>query len=127
MPTKFKPTDAELDILSVLWEHGPCTVKDVHQQLSGNPPRGYTTVLKLMQIMHDKNLVRRDEKKRAHVYKAAIAAEQAQSSLIKHLLSKAFDNSTGKLVMQALASRPASKKELTEIRRLLDKIEGESK
>ena len=122
-----RPTDAELEILNVLWAHGPCTVRQVHDLLEDDPPRGYTTVLKLMQIMADKRLVRRDESRKAHIYKAVITADQAHRSYLRHLLNKAFDNSTSKLVMQALAARPASKEELVEIRRLLDEIEGASK
>ena len=127
MKIGFKPTDTELEILRVLWEHGPCTVRQVHEYLPGRPSRGYTTVLKLLQIMSDKNLVRRDERQRAHVYKAAVSAERIQGNLLKDLLHKAFDNSSYKLIMQALAARPASGRELAEIRRLLDEIEGASK
>ena len=122
-----RPTDAELDLLNVLWDHGPSTVRQVHDLLEDDPPRGYTTVLKLLQIMADKNLVRRDERQKAHIYKAVITADQAHRTYLKHLLDRAFDNSTSKLVMQALAARPASKEELAEIRRLLDEIEGASK
>lgn len=124
---KIKPTDAELDILGVLWRHGACTVREVHEYLPDNPPRGYTTVLKLMQIMSEKQLVRRNEAQRAHVYETAISPEQVQGNMLKHLLEKAFDNSTSKLVLQALASNPTSRKELAEIRRLLDDMEEDSK
>ncbi len=127
MEKQQRPTDAELDILKVLWTHGPCTVRQVHEHLESDPPRGYTTVLKLLQIMSEKKLVRRNEKQRAHVYEAAVTSEKVHRKYLKHLLDKAFDNSTSKLVMQALATKPASKEELTEIRRLLDEIEGESK
>ena len=122
-----KPTDAELEILSVLWEHGPCTVRQVHDLLASNPPRGYTTVLKLLQIMSEKGLVRRDERQRAHIYEAALTNEEARRSLLGHLMDKAFDNSASQLIMQALATRPASAEELAEIRRMLDRMEGESK
>jgi len=127
MKKQLKPTDAELDILRVLWEYGPGTVRQIHEHMSEKPARGYTTILKLLQIMCDKTLVERDEKQRAHIYRAAVTAEQVQGKMLKHLLDKAFDNSSYKLVMQALAARPASDQELAEIRRLLDKIEGESK
>jgi len=122
-----RPTDAELAILKVLWAHGPCTVRQVHEHLDADPPRGYTTVLKLLQIMSEKKLVRRNEKQRAHVYEAAVSAEKVHRKYLRHLLDKAFDNSTSKLVMQALAARPASRGELAEIRRLLDEIEGDLK
>lgn len=127
MRKQIKPTDAELDILRVLWEHGPGTVRRIHEHMPDKPVRGYTTVLKLLQIMSDKGLVVRDEKQRAHIYKAAVTAEQVQGKMLKHILDKAFGNSSYKLVMQALETRPASSQELAEIRRLLDKIEGESK
>jgi len=122
-----KPTDAELEILSVLWEHGPCTVRQVHDLLASNPPRGYTTVLKLLQIMSEKGLVRRDERQRAHIYEAALTNEEVRRSLLGHLMDKAFDSSASQLIMQALATRPASAEELAEIRRMLDRMEGESK
>ena len=121
-----KPTDAELDILSVLWAHGPGTVRQVHGHLPADPPRGYTTVLKLLQIMSDKGLVRRNERQRAHVYRAAVNADQVRGRLVRHLLDRAFDNSTAKLVMQALTSRKTSRAEIAEIRRLLDEMEGSS-
>ncbi len=126
MTQKIKPTDAELDILRVLWTSGASTVRQVHERLSANPPRGYTTVLKLLQIMTDKGLVRRDETQRAHVYEATLSSEETQGNLLRHLLEKAFDNSTSKLVAQALAANPASREELAKIRCLLDEMEGDS-
>lgn len=127
MAKKLNPTDAELDLLKVLWEHGPCTVNQVHSLLDDNPPRGYTTILKLMQIMTEKGLVRRDEGGRAHVYQAAVTNAQVHRGLVKRLLTRAFDNSTGKLVAQALAVRPLSPEELARIRLMLDEIEEKSK
>ena len=127
MAKPTRPTDAELDILSVLWIHGPCTVRQVLDKISDTPVRGYTTVLKLLQIMSDKGLVRRDERQRAHVYEAAVKAEQIQGNMLQHLLEKAFDNSTSKLIMKAISDRSTSREELAEIRRLLDKFEKESK
>lgn len=118
------PTDAELEILNVLWASGPCTVKDVHQLLSGKSPRGYTTVLKLLQIMSEKGLVSRDESKRAHVYSPVIDIRQTQKSMVSHLVNKAFDGSASSLIMNALSSRPTSKEELAEIRKMLDEMEG---
>jgi BlaI family penicillinase repressor len=118
------PTDAELEILNVLWASGPCTVKDVHQLLSGKSPRGYTTVLKLLQIMSEKGLVSRNEKQRAHIYSPVIDIKHTQQSMIGHLVNKAFDGSAGNLIMHALSSRPTSKEELVEIRKLLDEMEG---
>jgi predicted transcriptional regulator len=121
------PTDAELEILRVLWSLGPCTVKQIHEALPSKSPRGYTTVLKLLQIMSGKGLVRRDEKQRAHIYEACFSQEQTQKRLVGDLLDKAFSGSAGKMVMQALSERNASRKEVREIRRLLDKLEGKSK
>lgn len=123
-----RPTDAELEILNVLWQRGACTVRDVHEAISRNKPAtGYTTVLKLMQIMAEKELVRRDESQRAHVYEARLAQEQTQRQLIGDLLERAFDGSATKLVMQALSARKASAEELSTIREMLDEFErGES-
>jgi BlaI family penicillinase repressor len=91
------------------------------------PHRGYTTVLKLLQIMSEKGLVERDESQRAHVYRVSMTMEQTQQKLLSHLMAKVFDNSMSNLVMRALSTRPASKEELADIRKLLDQIEGESK
>lgn len=119
-----RPTDAELAILNVLWAQGACTVRDVHERLSQERDMGYTTVLKLMQIMFDKGLVTRDDSQRSHVYKARQKAQTTQRMLVTDLLVRAFGGSTEKLVMQALAAKKASKDELAEIRRLLDELEG---
>jgi len=127
MVYKQNPTDAELDLLKVLWEHGPRTVAEVHVLLKDHPPRGYTTILKLMQIMVEKGLVKRDKKHRAHVYRAVVSNVQVYRSYVKHLLARVFDNSTGKLVAQALAVRPVSPEELEKIRLMLDEVEEKSK
>jgi predicted transcriptional regulator len=119
-----RPTDAELAILNVLWAQGACTVRDVHERLSQDRDMGYTTVLKLMQIMFDKGLVTRDDSQRSHVYKARQKEQTTQRMLVTDLLARAFGGSTEKLVMQALAAKKASKDELAEIRRLLDELEG---
>ena len=119
-----RPTDAELAILNVLWAQGACTVRDVHERLSQDRDMGYTTVLKLMQIMFDKGLVTRDDSQRSHVYKARQKEQTTQRMLVTDLLTRAFGGSTEKLVMQALAAKKASKDELAEIRRLLDELEG---
>lgn len=126
--TMPRPTDAELEILNVLWQRGASTVRDVHQQIiRSRPAMGYTTVLKLMQIMAEKKLVRRDERQRAHVYEARLAQEQTQRQLIGDLLERAFDGSATKLVMQALSTKKASAAELSTIREMLDEFErGES-
>jgi BlaI family penicillinase repressor len=121
------PTAAELEILHVLWTRGPSTVREVHDELNAERPTGYTTTLKLLQIMADKDLVRRDEKQRAHIYQARIPREQTQSRLVRNLVDKAFAGSASRLVMHALASKRASAAELAEIRRVLDEMEGKLK
>lgn len=123
MTHKHNPTEAELELLKVLWEHGPCTVSQVHTFLEDSPPRGYTTILKLLQIMAGKGLVKRDERGRAHVYRAAVSSEQIHRNYLRNLLDRVFDNSTRKLVAQALAVRPVSREELVEIKRMLDEME----
>jgi predicted transcriptional regulator len=124
---KKRPTASELEILDVLWTRGPSTVRDVHEGLAAGKPTGYTTTLKLLQIMADKGLVRRDERQRAHVYEARIPREQAQSQLVRDLVDKAFGGSASRLVMHALSSKRSSAAELAEIRRTLDGLEGKRK
>jgi predicted transcriptional regulator len=118
-----RPTDAELEILTVLWSRGESTVREVHEVLSKRRPAQYTTVLKLMQIMADKRLVSRDETQRAHVYTASRPREVTQRQLAKDLLDRAFGGRAAEMMMGALSARKASKKELAEIRRLLDEQE----
>jgi predicted transcriptional regulator len=118
-----KPTDAELAILRVLWQRGPSTVRDVHQALSSSQASGYTTVLKLLQIMIEKGLVVRDESQRAHVYAAKLSEGRTQRQLLGDLVDRAFGGSSAKLVLHALSERAASSNELREIRALLDQIE----
>ena len=118
-----KPTDAELNILQVLWKSGAATVKQVQENLG--EATGYTTVLKFLQIMTEKGLVRRDETLRAHVYRATLSEEETQQQLVSGLLKRAFGGSTSKLVLQALASKKASTRELAEIRRLIEKLSKE--
>ena len=118
-----KPTDSELAILSVLWRRGPSTVRDVLEELSATKATGYTTVLKLMQIMAEKGLVRRDKSQRTHIYKPAVPAQRTQKHLVRELVDRAFEGSAQKLVMQALSDRKVSRQELDEIRQLLDQLE----
>ena len=122
-----RPTDAELEILKVLWRRGPSTVREVFETLGETKGTGYTTVLKLMQIMADKRLVVRDESERAHRYEAAAPEDETQRRLVGDLLRKAFDGSAKKLVMQALSAERASAEELSEIRRMLDELEGKGR
>ena len=115
-----RPTDAELAILRVLWERGPSTVRQVHDVLVAERPTAYTTALKLLQIMTEKGLVRRDETDRTHVYTPRLTEEQTQRQLIRDLLDRAFGGSASKLVMQALNARRATPEELGEIRKLIE-------
>ena len=117
------PTSAELAILGVLWAQGPSTVRRVHETLAEDRETGYTTVLKLMQIMTEKGLVERDESERTHVYQARLTQEQTQKQLVGDLLEKAFGGSASQLVMRALTAKPALPDELAQIRQLLDELE----
>ena len=123
MPRR-RPTDAELAILKVLWARGASTVREVGEALGRDT--GYTTVLKLLQIMTEKRLVKRDESARTHVYQAAYTEDQTQRQLVSDLLDRVFGGSASKLVLQALAASKATPEELAEIRRLLDKRRGGS-
>ena len=113
-----------MNILGVIWERGPATVRQVYEQLQGSQDVGHTTVLKLMQIMWEKGLVVRDESQRSHVYKAKQRETTTQKQLVRDLAQRAFGGATGKLVMRALSSKKASPEELAEIRRMLDDLEG---
>jgi len=123
-PLQSRPTAGELEILRKLWRLGPSTVRDVHEALRERRV-GYTTVLKLLQIMTEKGLVKRDESQRAHVYEARVLQEQTETQLVRDLVDRAFGGSPGRLVMQALSSRKATPEERDRIRRLLDELEGE--
>jgi BlaI family penicillinase repressor len=122
-----KPTASELEILRVLWEQGPCTVRQVHEALGAERSVGYTSVLKLLQIMTTKGLVRRNEDQRAHVYEAQHPAEEMKRQLAGDVLRRVFGGSASELMMHALDGRPTSKQELDDLRRLLDKYEEKSK
>ena len=117
------PTSSELEILRVLWERGPSTVKDVHETLSANRPVGYTTVLKLLQIMTVKGTVTRNERDRAHVYIACQPAERTKRQIAGEMLDKVFGGSASELVLHALSGQKASHEEIEEIRRMLDDYE----
>lgn len=122
-PATPHPTDAELAILRVLWARGSATVRAVHDALAAKGGASYTSVLKLMQIMHEKGLVRRDERERSHVYYPAVRREDTQKRLVRHLVDRAFDGSAARLVIGALSAKPASADEIAEIRRFLDEAE----
>lgn len=124
MPPTRRPTPAELEILRVLWDRGPSTVREVQEWLGRDKPAGYTTVLKLLQIMTEKGLTEREETARAHVYEAKVPQSQTQRLLVRDLVDRAFGGSASQLVMQALSARRSSPEELARIRRMLDEMEG---
>jgi len=125
--TPPRPTNAELGILRVLWRRGPSTVRQVQEELNRNHATGYTTVLKMLQIMTEKGLVGRDESERTHVYEATLPEEETQKQLVSDLLERAFGGSARRLVLHALSVKRSSRKELAQIRQLLDKLERGSK
>ena len=122
-----KPTEAELEILQILWDSGPTTVRFVNDKLNLKKEVGYTTTLKIMQIMTEKNLLARDEENKSHIYSAVYKKDETQKVLLDKFLESAFGGSASKLVLQALGNRKTSKKEIEEIRKFLDKIEGGKK
>ncbi|SHN16420.1 BlaI/MecI/CopY family transcriptional regulator [Mucilaginibacter sp. OK098] len=121
---EVKPTESELEILQVIWKKSQCTVRDVHEELAKNKDAGYTTTLKLMQIMHDKGLVERDTTAKTHLYKAVITREQAQQTALDKIISTVFKGSTSDLVIQALGHHRASKDEIDAIKDYLKQFEG---
>ncbi|MGH8146657.1 MAG: BlaI/MecI/CopY family transcriptional regulator [Rhodanobacteraceae bacterium] len=121
-----KPTEAELDILQVLWEHGTCTVRDVHEILHQRDGTGYTTALKQLQIMFDKGLVERDESQRAHIYTAAVSKQRTQKRFLADMVKRVFEGSPSRLVLQALGDHKASREELREIRVLLNRLDKDA-
>lgn len=122
-----RPTDAELEILTVMWTTGPATVRQVYEFISQRRPAQYSTTLKFMQIMADKGLLIRDEKQRAHVYRPARPREWTQQQLAGHLLNRAFSGSAKALLIGALSSKKTTKSELAELRKLLDAYSKEMK
>ena len=122
-----RPTEAELGILRVLWDGGPRSVRDIQRILNESRPTGYTTVLKLMQIMTDKGLVERDESQRPQIYRSRYSQEQTQRQLLRDLLDRAFGGSVKELVLQALATKRSSAEELEAMEKLLDRFEGVTK
>ena len=122
----IKPTDSELEILNILWTKGPSTVREIHEVLEQNKDAGYTTTLKLMQIMLDKGLLKRDASNKSHVYTANISQEKTQGQLVQRMIDNVFNGSASQLVMQALGNYRPSVDELNEIKKYLDEIEGTS-
>jgi predicted transcriptional regulator len=119
-----KPTDKELEILQILWEKGPSSVKDVHNRLGGNQKNGYTTILKFLQIMHEKHIVSRQKQGKLHVYEAIATKENTKQQMVNKIIDTVFEGSASQLVMSALGNKKSSKEELKEIRKYLDKLEG---
>ncbi|MFC2120046.1 BlaI/MecI/CopY family transcriptional regulator [Bacteroidota bacterium] len=124
---KIKPTDSELQVLQILWRDGPSTVRHINDVLNLEKRVGYTTTLKIMQIMNEKFLLKREKNGRNHVYLAAVKKEETQKILLDRFLNSTFSGSAGKLVMQALGNHKSSKEELEKIKDLITKIEGETK
>jgi BlaI family transcriptional regulator, penicillinase repressor len=120
----LKPTESELDILKILWENGDCTVRQVHEILASNKEVGYTTTLKLMQIMHAKGLLERDERSKTHIYKALVSRDKAEKQMLSKIIKDVFDGSAARLVMQALGNHQASDAELEKIKQLLNELEN---
>lgn len=122
-----QPTSAELAILNILWDHGPCTVREVNTILNRTQETGYTTTLKHMQIMTEKGLVSRDESSRTHIYHPRLKQQHAQQQIVRNLLDRVFNGSPRDLIMQALSARKASAEELAEIQELINNLEEENK
>ena len=118
----FKPTEGELEILQVLWEKGKASVREVHETILQTKDAGYTTTLKLMQIMYEKGLVKRDDSSKVHIYQANVSKEKTQDQFIGKMISSLFGGSSTQLVMQALGSHAPSKEELDEIQQLIDNL-----
>jgi predicted transcriptional regulator len=118
----IKPTESELEILQILWKKGNASVREVHEELLITKEAGYTTTLKLMQIMHEKGLVKRDDSIKTHIYQAAVSKEKTQKHLLNKMIDTLFGGSSGELVMQALGNHKASAEELEVIQKILDNL-----
>ncbi|WP_257669013.1 BlaI/MecI/CopY family transcriptional regulator [Parapedobacter tibetensis] len=123
---QIKPTESELEILQVLWEHGPSTVRKVHEEMAKSKDVGYTTTLKLMQIMHEKGLVSRDTSSKTHIYQSEVDQQQTSQQMVNKLINNMFSGSASRLVMQALGNHKTSKTEIEAIKRYLDELENKS-
>ena len=122
-----QPTEVELQILRILWELGPSPVREVHRRLSADKGTNYSTTVKMLSVMFEKDLVKRDDSVRPQVFRPAVARDRTQKGMLQDLVQKVYNGSVGSLVMQALSSRKSSPEELAEIRRILDELEEESK
>jgi BlaI family transcriptional regulator, penicillinase repressor len=123
-PPFIRPTEKELEILQIMWRKGPVSVKDVHEAMGGDDQNGYTTILKFMQLMHEKGLVTRQKSGKLHLYKAIASEKLTRQFMVDKMINTVFQGSAMQLVMSALGNNKSSKEELTEIRRYLDKLEG---
>jgi predicted transcriptional regulator len=123
-PRNVQPTEVELQMLKILWELGPSPVRDIHARLNADKGTNYSTTVKMLSVMLEKGLVKRDEKSSPHVYRPAITRETAGKRMLRDLIEKVYDGAAMSLVLQALASTAATKEELDEVRRLLDQMEG---
>ena len=126
-PTSSQPTEVELQILRILWKQGPSTARQVHNCLTEDRETNYSTTVKMLSVMLDKRLVKRDDTLRPQVFRPSASQERTQQRMLKDLIQRAYDGSTGSLVLQALASQKASPEELAEIRRLLSELEGDER
>jgi BlaI family transcriptional regulator, penicillinase repressor len=124
---RINPTESELEILNILWEKGACTVRDVHEVLEQTKDAGYTTTLKLMQIMHEKKMVTRDISSKTHIYKASIRKDSIQGQLVKRMIDTVFNGSAMDLVLQALGNHKANKEELEQIKDYLKEMEQKTR
>lgn len=120
----IKPTEKELEILQILWKNGPVSVKDVHENMGGDQQNGYTTILKLLQIMHEKGLVTREKSGKLHLYKALASLEHTRQFMLDKMIRTVFQGSAMQLVMSALGNKKSSKEDLMEIKRYLENLEG---
>jgi BlaI family penicillinase repressor len=122
---KSRPTEVELQILGILWDCGPSTARTIHNNILESRETNYSTTVKMLSVMLDKGLVKRDDSTRPQIFRAASTQQRTQTNMLKDLIQKAYDGSMGSLVMQALSSQKATKQELAEIRTLLDELEGD--
>jgi len=127
MSKQIKPTESELEILNLLWEKGPSTVRDIHEVLEQTKDAGYTTTLKLMQIMHDKKLLKRDASNKTHIYEAAVGREQTQGQIVQRMIDTVFNGSAMQLVMQTLGNHKADAEGLEQIKAYLEQMEKDQK
>ena len=126
-PASEQPTEVELQILNALWELGPSTVRQIHNELSEHKATNYSTTVKMLSVMLEKALVKRDDSVRPQIFRAAVTRQTAQKKMLKGLIHKVYEGSAQSLVMQALSTQKATPEELAEIRQLLDKLEGRNK